>query len=223
MMYTARYMGKEDFYDHFNWFTDQAKEIAGLDDVRITHEEAVAPYGEDVDKIVLHLSFEQAFAMGMDTYNKLEDVFQERVGHSQLLLYYPCTECETGIVEGNSAHFADRDSEHADHYYLCGDCQTAKWVKDQEAEQLKQELTCGFCDTSFKRLRPGGERLWLASVHVGLREEKQEESSFQFTEQTKVLWNGTVEGECFCSEKCALHRIEQYLETVKKELSDFVG
>jgi hypothetical protein len=213
-------MTKGDFDEHCDWIVTQVREIAGLEDVTIIHEGAIAPYGEDADKIILHLTFEQAFAMGMNVYNKLEDVFHARLGRSHLCLHYPCTKCETGIIEGVSAYFSDRDSEHADMYYLCDNCQSVKWKKDREAAHRAEELTCGFCGTSFKRLRPDGRRLWLAKIHVGLREEKQEESPFQFTKETKILWDDTIEGECFCSENCALSRIEQHLETVQQELKN---
>jgi hypothetical protein len=217
-------MTKEDFDEHYDWVVSQVSAVFGVE-VKVTHEEAIAPYGEDVDKVILHLTFEQAFAMGMDTYNKLEDVFHARLGGSHLYLFYPCTECEAGIVEGGSAHFADRDSKYADMYYCCVDCQMRNRKKREEEAQRVEELTCGLCGASFKRLRPDGRRPFFAWVSVGLKEEESSEPVFEFSEKTErallgVSLGWSIKGECFCSKKCALLRIEHHLAAVKKGLGE---
>lgn len=216
-MYTSSYMTKEDFDKHYDWIVLQVQAIVGLD-VKISFDPTPAPYGEGEDEILLHLSFEEAKSIGEEDYRRLEGIFTEKLGTLGLSLLYPCTKCESKTITSSGPYFPDLDSEGTDMFYLCDPCRWTKRDRERDDAQRAEELTCGLCGTSFKRLGSDGERPWLAKVHVGLREEKQD-SPFQFTERTKILWNGVIEGECFCSIDCALGRIEQHLETVRRQIT----
>lgn len=219
-------MMKEDFDEHHDWVVSQVSAVFGVN-VKVTHEEAIAPYGEDEDNLYLHLTFTQAYVMADKAYNELQYALQKKLGFFRLDLLYPCTECETGEVRNYSAHFSDRDSKYADMYYCCDDCRVRNSKKREEEAQLVEELTCGFCDTSFKRLRSDGRRPFFAWVSVGLKEEESKESVFEFSERTdrtllSISPSWTIKGECFCSKGCALNRIEQHLEAVKKGLGEVI-